>query len=148
MSTHEETSSGSERKVIYAVVALVVVVAAVVALIIRISENEAAEAEQKADQLIAALEDAGAERIPSQELLVGVFGDDGGALCEDPGSALAQATRNGLLVNGAAGPGMRPIIADNRVVQGELLIIEVYCPEELEEFREAVADLELEDLVD
>jgi hypothetical protein len=42
---------------------------------------------------------------------------------------------------------MRPVIADNKVVQGELLIIEVYCPEELDEFQKLVNDLNLNDEV-
>jgi hypothetical protein len=38
------------------------------------------------------------------------------------------------------------VIADSRVVRGQLLIIEIYCPEELEEFREFVEDLETDDV--
>ena len=81
----------------------------------------------KADQLVAALENAGAT-APSQDQIVRVLGDDGGAICEDPGSSLRRAILHGQLTNGATGPGMRPVIADNRVVRGQLLVIEIYCP--------------------
>ena len=50
-------------------------------------------------------------------------------------SALSRATLLAQLTNGASGPGIRPVIADSRVVQGELLVIKVYCPDELEEFQ-------------
>ena len=50
-------------------------------------------------------------------------------------------------MNGAAGPGMRPVIADNRVVKGELLVIQIYCPDELPSFQEFVNDLNLDNLV-
>jgi hypothetical protein len=60
--------------------------------------------------------------------VVRVLGDDGGAICDDPNSALKKAILYGQLTNGAAGPGIRPVIADNRVVQGELAVIKIYCP--------------------
>ena len=44
------------------------------------------------------------------------------------------------LTNGASFVGRRPVIADSRFVAGEALILEVYCPEELEEFRQEVVD--------
>ena len=49
-----------------------------------------------------------------------------------------------LTGNGAAGPGMRPVIADTRIVAGQLAAIEVYCPDELEDFRQYVDDLRSE----
>jgi hypothetical protein len=64
-------------------------------------------------------------------VIVDVFGDDGGATCAKPNSALKRGLLLGELTNGAAGPGARPIIADNRVVQGQLLVMKVYCPDEL-----------------
>ena len=50
-----------------------------------------------------------------------VLGDDGGATCADPNEALSRATLLAQLTNGAAGPGIRPVIADSRVVKGQLL---------------------------
>ena len=49
-------------------------------------------------------------------------------------------------MNGATGPGQRPVIADSRVFQGQLLILEVYCPDELEDFKAYVEDLETDDV--
>ena len=35
---------------------------------------------------------------------------------------------------------------DSRVFQGQLLIIEIYCPDELDDFRSYVEDLKTDDV--
>ena len=80
---------------------------------------------------VRVLQDAGV-RPPSQEQVVRVLGEDGGAACEDPGNALRKANLFAQLTNGASGPGTRPVLADSRAVRGELLIVSIYCPEELQ----------------
>lgn len=120
------------------------VVMAVIALLTFSAARSTATARDKADELIAALEAAGA-RAPSQDQVVRVLGDDGGAICEDPGDALRRATLHGMLTNGATGPGQRPVIADERTVLFQLLVVSIYCPDELEDFEDAVDDLDLED---
>jgi hypothetical protein len=52
-----------------------------------------------------------------------------------------------MLTNGAGGPGMRPVIVDNKVVQGQLLAIKVYCPENLDKFSKVVDKLKYADVV-
>lgn len=145
MSTSMETQPRRERSALYVVSMAILVVMALVALFAFRSIRTTAEAEQKADELIAALQDAGATRVPSQDQVVRVLGDDGGAVCENPDESLSRAILFSMLTNGAAGPGARPVIADSRVVQGELLVIETYCPEHLEDFQQLVDDLELDD---
>lgn len=105
------------------------------------------QANEKADQLLTALQDAGVERLPSKEQIVRVLGDDGGAVCDEPGHALRQATLHSMMTNGASGPGVRPIIADERVIKGTLTVIQVYCPEELEEFQERIADFNFDNVI-
>jgi Tfp pilus assembly protein FimT len=145
MSTPVETQSKRERNWIY-ITAWVLLGAFVLAGLIAFSSaRETAEAQQKADELIAAIEDAGAT-APDRDQIVRVLGDDGGATCEDPNEALNRAVLLAQLSNGASGPGSRPVIADSRVFQGQLLIIEVYCPDELDDFREFVEDLETDDV--
>ena len=129
-----------------ALAAVVVVALVVVALLVRGERQTTTEAEQKAEQLLTALAAAGAP-TPQVDQVVRVLGDDGGATCEDPGSALGRATLLGQLVNGAAGPGIRPVVADNRVVEGQLLIIQIYCPDELAGFQDLVDGLHLDDTV-
>jgi Tfp pilus assembly protein FimT len=145
MTTHTENQSQRERSWIYIVACVILVLMALWAIIAFSSARETQRAQEKADELIVALEDAGA-RTPDRDQIVRVLGDDGGATCDDPNAALRRATLNSLLTNGATGPGARPVIADSRAVQGQLLIIEVYCPDELEEFQDFVDDLETDDV--
>lgn len=146
MSTATETTTKRERTILYVVSVILLVAFAIGGLIAFHSATSTREAEEKADQLIAALEEKGA-RTPSREQVVRVLGDDGGAVCADPNEALNRAILFGQMSNGAAGPGLRPVIADNKVVQGQLLIIQVYCPDELAEFQKLVDDLNLNDEV-
>lgn len=144
-STPPETQSTRERSWIY-ITALVLLGVLALAGVLAFSEGrETARALTKADELIAALEDAGA-RTPDRDVVARVLGDDGGATCEDPNEALTRAVLLAQLANGASGPGARPVIADSRVLQGQLLIIEVYCPDELDDFQEFVDDLETDDV--
>jgi len=110
--------------------------------------NKSKKADEKADQLIAAFQKAGAHRVPSKDQIVRVLGDDGGAVCDDPGNSLRKATLYSMISNGAAGPGMRPVIADTHVVLGELAVIQVYCPDELADFKSYVDDLKYDDTVE
>ncbi len=73
-----------------------------------------------------------------------LLGDDGGFVCQDPNSALGKAALLAGLTNGAGGPGVRATLAESRAVQGELLIMKVYCPDELADFQEFVDGLKLE----
>jgi Tfp pilus assembly protein FimT len=135
-----------KRSWIYWTAIGLLVVAAIIGLFTFSSARSTAQAQDKADQFAAALEDAGLN-APSQDQIVRVLGDDGGALCEDPGSALRKAILFGQLVNGAAGPGQRPVVVDNRVVQGQLIAIQVYCPDELADFKESIQDLDFGDVI-
>ena len=145
MSTPMETESKRERNWIYITALVVLGVLVVAGLIAFNSARETRNAEEKADELIAALEDAGA-RTPDKDQIVRVLGEDGGATCEDPNDALSRAILLSQLSNGATGPGARPVVADSRVFQGQKLIIEIYCPDELEDFNEFVDDLETDDV--
>jgi hypothetical protein len=145
MSTSMESQPRRERSWIYYSALILLIAMVVAALIVFRGARESREASDKADQLIAALDDAGA-RTPDKDQVVRVLGDDGGATCENPNDALSRSVLLSQLSNGASGPGARPVIADSRVFKGQLLIIEVYCPDELEEFRAFVDDLETSDV--
>jgi len=144
-SSYEVPDSG--RTYIYWTAMGLLIALVLVALLSFRAAASTREAQEKADQLIAAIEGAGGQP-PSQQQIVRVLGDDGGAVCDDPASALRRAIFYGQLSNGAAGPGMRPIIADNRAVQGQLLVVDIYCPDELEEVQSWVEDLKLDDVVE
>jgi hypothetical protein len=133
------------RRTTYLVFAAIFLLLTGAALLIFGSRKADAEAQQKAAQLATELGDAGL-RVPSTEQIVYVLGNDGGATCAYPNDALRRGALFGQLTNGAAGPGIRPVIADNKVVQGQLLIIKVYCPGELEDFTETVHKLKFADV--
>lgn len=136
--------SDRQRKWTYWVAVGLLVVFAVIALITFDYARDTRQASEKADEFIAALDEAGLT-APSKDQITRVLGDDGGALCDDPGEALRTAAVDMQLANGAAGPGMRPTLADTaRLLKGQLIAIKVYCPDELEDFQEYVDDLKSE----
>ena len=145
MSTATETQTPRERTWIYYTALVILGVMVLGALLVFRGARESRQASDKADQLILALEDAGAT-APEKDQIVRVLGDDGGATCANPNDALSRAALLSQLANGGTGPGTRPVIADSRVFQGQLLIIEIYCPDELEDFRAFVEDLETDDV--
>ena len=145
MTTPVENQSPRERSWIYITACVILAVLTLWAIFAFSSARETKRAEDKADQLIAALRDAGA-RTPHKNQIVRVLGDDGGATCANPNKALSRATLLTLLANGATGPGARPVIADSRAVKGQLLIMKVYCPNELNDFQQFVDDLKTDNV--
>ncbi|MEU8816623.1 hypothetical protein [Actinoplanes sp. NPDC048796] len=131
--------------VTYIVLGIVFLVLFGTALFAFSSAHESRQAQEKAQELQSQLSAAGM-RVPPTDQIVRVLGDDGGAVCDNPGNALRRATLYGLLTNGAAGPGQRPVIADNKAVQGQLMIIKVYCPQYVEDFQKVIDDLKLDDV--
>ncbi len=145
MSTVSETQSHRERTLIYIGVGVVIVALMVLGLILFTSGKETRQAEDKADQFIAAMSAAGAG-TPDRDQVIRVLGSDGGATCEDPNSALSRSILYSQLTSGAAGPGLRPIVADRDLLQGQLLIVKIYCPDELPDFQEFVDNLKTDDV--
>ena len=147
MTTTPETSTRPERTVVYVIVAIAGVALLVAGLLAYHSAKSTRQAEAKAGQLTAELQQAGA-RTPSQDQIIRVLGDDGGSVCANPNQALTRAALFSMMSNGAGGPGIRPVIADNRLLQGELLIIKVYCPDKLPGFQQLVSNLKSANVVD
>ena len=141
MSTVEDTSTRKDRRVTYIVITVALVLLLIICLVFYRRAESNQEAQDKANQLIAALQKAGVRAVPSQEQIVGVLGDDGGVLCKDPASALRKSILFSQLTNGAAGPGIRPVIADSKVFKGQLLAIQIYCPDQLPRFQQMVEKL-------
>jgi hypothetical protein len=144
--TDEKVPSRRERMILYSVIAGLVAVLMVIGVAGWRTEKVTRAAEEKADRLIAALEELGATRVPSRDQIVKVLGGDGGPVCADPTNALRRAASQAQLSNGAGGPGSRPVIADSKVVKGELAIIAIYCPDKLSDFQDFVDELRTTDL--
>lgn len=142
-----EPAARDEIRWIYWAVGAVVVALTVIGLITYNGKKETQEAQQKAQELSQKFEQAGLRVPEDQDIIVRSLGTDGGAVCDNPANALGRALLFDQLGNGAAHVGRRPVIADRRVVLGEALILETYCPDELEEFRDKIFDLEFDDTI-
>ncbi|MFD4180459.1 hypothetical protein [Rhodococcus sp. NPDC058514] len=106
--------------------------------------HRSADADAKATELAQRFQAAGLGTL-DVEATARVLGTGGGAACIDPGDALKAGVLNQQLVNGAAGPGQRPILATRDMVAGERLVIAVYCPQQSAEFEKYLNDLKLVD---
>jgi hypothetical protein len=140
----EQPSAAGDR-IVYWIIGGVVVLLAIVGLFTYAGNRETEQAQQLAAELTQKLEAAGFRTPEDQDVFVRTFGTDGGAVCDNPANALGRAVLLDSLVNGASFVGRRPVIADRRVIAGEALILETYCPEELEEFRDKFDDLKFDD---
>ncbi|MER7947534.1 hypothetical protein ABTY59_09125 [Streptomyces sp. NPDC096079] len=140
------TRFASEHKWIYWG-AIVILVGLVITGLIRYqgvtTSNKSAD---KAKQLQEELVRAGYPS-PDTDTVEQLLGTDGGPVCEDPGSALNTALWKIQQANGATGPGMRPVITDTKAVEVERIILQVYCPDELEDFQDSLDDLKTDDTV-
>ena len=137
-------------RLLYSALAAVVIGLMIIGLFAYTGKQENEQAQQKAQELTQKLQQAGL-RAPDQDIIVRTLGDDGGAVCEtaeDADGGLAKAILYDQLANGASHVGRRPVIVDRRVVQGAALIVETYCPEQIEQLRETIDDLEYDDVIE
>ena len=104
------------------------------------------QAERKAQELTQKFEQAGLPVPAEQDLLVRLLGDDGGVVCANPANALGKAHLLDQLTNGA-NVGRRPVIVDRRVLQGELLILQTYCPDKVKDYQDKIEDLKTDDTI-
>ena len=135
-----------DNRILWALGAVALLLA-IVGLFAYNAEKDSEAAQQKAQQLIQKFEAEGLRVPVDEDIIVSTLGDDGGAVCENPANALGKALLHDQLANGASFVGRRPVIADHRVVKGEALILEVYCPEKLEQYQDAFDDLKTDDTI-
>jgi hypothetical protein len=131
---------------IYWAIGGLVLILCIIGLLTYSAGQQNEQAEQLAAELTQKIEAAGFT-APDQDILVRSLGDDGGAVCDDPAGALRVAILHDQISNGADFVGRRPVIGDNRIIAGEALILETYCPDELQEFRDKFDDLEFDDTI-
>lgn len=129
---------------IYGIVAVVVFVLLVASYIAWSPASEDRQAQAKAEELVQKYDAAGLSTPEDTDGIVRALGNDGGAVCENPSKALATATLYDLIANGASFVGRRPVILDRRALLGQALILEVYCPEQLEKFQDKIDELKFD----
>ncbi|MEU4063344.1 hypothetical protein AB0F25_13070 [Streptomyces wedmorensis] len=140
------TRFASEHKVIYWGTIVILVGLVVTGLIRYENVKTNNETLSKANQLQEELVKAGYPS-PDTDTIERLLGTDGGQVCEEPGNALKTALWKIQQANGATGPGMRPVISDSKAVEVERIVLQVYCPDELDDFEDALNDLKTDDTV-
>ena len=130
----------SQHRWIYVFSIVLLIVLVIVGLFTFNSVHATNDAYRKAKTLSQKLTDAGFP-APDQGQIARTLGTDGGVVCKDPNSALKQALWLGGLSNGAGGPGQRPVIADDGVLDAGALVVQVYCPDELTVYQKKINDL-------
>ena len=131
----------------YFIIGGFVLALAIVGLVTYSANKSDAEAQQKAAQLTAAFKQAGLNVPAGQDVFIRSLGSDGGAVCENPASALGHATLLDQMTNGADFVGRRPVIVDPRILVGQGLIMQTYCPEKLQEFKDKTHDLKTDNVI-
>lgn len=140
------TRFASEHRWLY-VGAIVILVGLAVAGVVNYNKVRTnSQTLSKANQLQEELVRAGYPS-PDTDTVEQLLGTDGGPVCEDPGNALKTALWKIHQSNGATGPGQRPVISDTKAVEVERIVLEVYCPDELDDFDEDLEDLKTDDTV-
>ena len=131
----------------YWIIGAFLIVLVIIGLVTYSGKKDDEAAQQKAAQLTVALKGAGLNVPVNQDILVRSLGSDGGAVCDNPANALGRATLLDQMTNGADFVGRRPVIVDSRVLVGEALILQIYCPEQLQEFMDKTQDLKTDDVL-
>jgi hypothetical protein len=109
-------------------------------------DRQNAQADAKAQQLIATYRAAGLTPPAKPEMIARVLGDDGGAVCDTAGSDLLDGYWKLRL--GVGGEFYyRPVKVDQRMLQGYLLVVKTYCPDKLPDVQEFVDDLDFDDVI-
>jgi hypothetical protein len=132
---------------LYISIGVVLVALATWGVIAYRGHHASARANAKAEQLNQKFEANGLPTFADTEDIARLLGTDGGAVCDTPGKTLSQALTKFNLANGAGGPGQRPVISDTDVLKGEYLIVQTYCPQKLEDFKDFFKDLDFDSVV-
>ena len=125
------------RAVVWAIAAVLLILAVVLVLIYKPAPNNHL-AQAKAHRVEALYAAHGLTVPVDDKTLTSILGTNGGSVCASPTSALTEAMQDLSLANGGATVGIRPIRESRRVVEGEQIILQVYCPKQLPAFNEYV----------
>jgi hypothetical protein len=133
------------ERTIYWIVAGVFGVLLIVMLVAWNYDRQNEEADQKAQQLIAACEEAGLP-APDQDQIARVLGDDGGQVCETADSELVQGYwKLRLMIGGEFYVRAAPL--DGRIREGLSLVVDIYCPDKRPDIEDFFEGWDFEDVV-
>jgi hypothetical protein len=142
-----ETQSKDPHRWMYWAIGAVIVVLVVIGLITWKSGKDNKEAQAKAQQLTQSFQKAGLRVPVEQDQITAALGTDGGPVCDNPGNALGKAILFDQLTNGASQVGRRPVIVDRRLILGEALILQTYCPDKLQQYKDKFNDLKFDNTI-
>ncbi|HVI19411.1 MAG TPA: hypothetical protein VM684_17015 [Gaiellales bacterium] len=138
--------SGGDHDWVYWALGALVVILMVIGLITYSGKKNTEQAQAKAQELTQKFQAAGLRVPQDQDIITRSLGTDGGAVCDNPANALGRALLFDQITNGASFAGRRPVITDPKVVQGELLILQTYCPDKAQQYKQKITDkLKLDD---
>ena len=135
--TLDGPSHRRHRAVVWGVAAVLVLLAVVLVLVYKPAPNNHL-AQTKAHRVEALYAAHGLTVPVDDKTLISILGTNGGSVCASPTSALTKAMQDVSLANGGATVGIRPIRESRRVVEGEQIILQVYCPKQLPAFSKYV----------
>jgi hypothetical protein len=142
-----ETDTKDPHRWMYWAIGGVLVVLVVIGLITWKTGKNDQEAQAKAQQLTASFRKAGLHVPVKQEQITSALGTDGGPVCDNPGNSLGKAVLFDQLANGASQVGRRPVIVDRRLILGEALILQTYCPDKLQKYKDEFNDLKFDNTI-
>jgi hypothetical protein len=103
------------------------------------SDSDEQLEQQKATELVAATQDAGVAPRLTTDVAESLYGTDASTVCDAFDGGLSTSAKNLILGNPAQ--GRRKTVTDDAVVYGRL-VVQTYCPDVLDDYEEAVADLD------
>jgi amino acid transporter len=136
-ATAEPAGQSRSRDLVPWIIGIILGVLAAIGIVVFKQGHDERVARDRADQLVALYRSHDLAVPVSHKTIVRVLGKDGGAVCDNPNGALSRALQAQQLATGG-NAGSRPIRTDRRVVAGEELILQVYCPSELPAYRRYV----------
>ena len=136
-----------DNRLMYWIIAAVLLVLLVVGLIVYDQAKDNADAQAKATQLEQKFRAAGLPVPAETDQIVNALGTDGGAVCDNPASGFGKALLFDSLTNGGSHVGRRPVIVPRRVLQGEALILQVYCPDKLAAYQDKINQLKTDNTI-
>ena len=139
--------TSTDHRYIYWAIIAVLVVLSIIGLIVYDQASDNADAQAKAAQLEAKFRQAGLPVPADHDQIVNVLGTDGGPICDNPANALGKAILNDRLTNGADFVGIRPVIVDRRALVGELFVLQVYCPDKVQDYKDKIDDLKTDNVI-
>ena len=139
--------TGDDNRLLYWIIGAIAVFLCVIGLITFGGQKKDQESQAKAQQLTQKFRAAGLPVPVNQNVFVRTLGNDGGPVCDNPASALGKALLIDQLGNGASFVGRRPVIVDRKILTGELLILQTYCPEKVQDYKDKIDDLKTDGTV-